>query len=134
MRGPAFSVLSEFRSRLVAGGMEAVLLEALLDRPQVGGLAQESRAVDMAQLGEGIGIVLAEVPEQLGILVEAEELADHLDGQDFAVVQLGREAALADVVEVQRSQLVIDQAEDGQHIIIKSHGASPLKDSSLLYF
>lgn len=32
MRGPAFSVLSEFRSRLVAGQMEAALLEALLAR------------------------------------------------------------------------------------------------------
>src|SRR6516164_7938141 len=32
MRGPAFSVLSEFRSRLVAGAMEAALLEALLAR------------------------------------------------------------------------------------------------------
>ena len=32
MRGPAFSVLSEFRSRLAAGGMEAALLEALLAR------------------------------------------------------------------------------------------------------
>ena len=32
MRGPAFSVLSEFRSRLVAGGMEAALLEVLLAR------------------------------------------------------------------------------------------------------
>src|SRR5215472_16554414 len=31
-RGPAFSVLSEFRSRLVAGAMEAALLEALLAR------------------------------------------------------------------------------------------------------
>src|SRR5881394_3604166 len=32
MRGPAFSVLSEFRSRLVAGQMEAALLDALLAR------------------------------------------------------------------------------------------------------
>src|ERR1700748_2967026 len=32
MRGPAFSVLSEFRGRLVAGAMEAALLEALLAR------------------------------------------------------------------------------------------------------
>src|ERR1700758_569267 len=32
MKGPAFSVLSEFRSRLVAGAMEAALLEALLAR------------------------------------------------------------------------------------------------------
>ena len=32
MRGPAFSVLSEFRSRLVAGAMETALLEALLER------------------------------------------------------------------------------------------------------
>ena len=32
MRGPAFSVLSEFRSRLVAGAMETALLEALLAR------------------------------------------------------------------------------------------------------
>ena len=32
MKGPAFSVLSEFRSRLVAGAMETALLEALLAR------------------------------------------------------------------------------------------------------
>ena len=32
MRGSTFRVLSEFRSRLVAGAMEAALLEALLAR------------------------------------------------------------------------------------------------------
>jgi hypothetical protein len=87
--------------------------------------------VDLAQPGEGVRVVLAEVPEELGILVEAEELADQFNGQDLTVGQLGREAALADVVQVQGRQLVIDQAKDGQHIIVQGHGASPRKNSLL---
>src|SRR5262249_57470843 len=108
-----------------------VLLEALLDRPQVSSLTQEGRPVDVTQPGEGVGVVPAEVPEELGILVEAEELADQFNGQDLTVGQLGREAALADVVQVQGRQLVIDQAKDGQHIIVQGHGASPRKNSLL---
>ena len=62
-------------------------------------------------------------------MVEAQEFADDFDGQDLAIVQCRRESARTHVVELQATQLVIDQAEDVQHIIIKSHGASPLKNS-----
>jgi hypothetical protein len=55
--------------------------------------------------------------------VEAEELADEHDGQDLAVVQQRREAAPADTVQVALGELVIDQAKDGQHIIIQGQGA-----------
>jgi hypothetical protein len=47
----------------------------------------------------------------------------------MTVVQPRRKAALADLVEVEGGQLVIDQAEDVQHRIIQSHGASPLRNS-----
>jgi len=120
----------------VARGQQGgqVLLEALFDGPQVGRLAQEGRAVDLAQVGEGVGVVLPEVPKELGVLIEAEEFANQFDSENLAIGQLGREAALADVIQVQGDELVIDQAKDGEHIIIKSHGVSPLKDSSLLLF
>jgi hypothetical protein len=72
-------------------------------------------------------VVAAEVPEQPSVLIEAKELADQFDGQDLAVVQQRREAALPEVVEVQGGQLVIDQTKDGEHIIIQGHGASPLQ-------
>ena len=39
------------------------------------------------QAEEVAGVVLAEVPEQLGVAVQAEELADQLDGDDLAVGQ-----------------------------------------------
>src|SRR5262249_27787798 len=97
------------------------------DRPQVGGLAQEGGAMDLPQAGEGRGVVAAEVPKQLGVLVQAEELADQFDGEDFAVVQARGEAVRAEVVEVEGGQLVIDQAKDGQHIIIEGYGVSPVK-------
>jgi hypothetical protein len=113
----------------VAGRQQAgqVLLEALLDGPQVSGLAQEGGAVDPAKAGESIGVVVAAVPEQSGVLVEAEEFADPFDGQNLTIGQLGREAPLSNMVEVECSQRVIDQTEDRKHIIIQGHGASPRK-------
>jgi hypothetical protein len=77
--------------------------------------------------------VAAKVAKQLDILVQTEELADQFDGQD-AVVQPRRKAALADRVEVESSQLVIEQTENIQHKISQSHGASPLKNSFFTAF
>src|SRR5205814_9063413 len=49
----------------VAGGqpLGLVPLQALLDGPQIGRLADERGAVDTPQAGEGGAVVLAEVPE-----------------------------------------------------------------------
>jgi hypothetical protein len=38
-------------------------------------------------------------------------------------------AALAQVVEVEGGELIIDRAKDGEQIIIQSLGVSPLKNS-----
>jgi hypothetical protein len=42
-----------------------------------------------------------EVPEPLGVLVEAEGVADQFDGQHRAVIRPGREAAPAQMVSVE---------------------------------
>jgi hypothetical protein len=62
-------------------------LQQLLQTPEVGGLAGEGGALGAAQAGEVGGVVLPEVPEQAGIAVEPEVLADEFDGDDLAVGQ-----------------------------------------------
>jgi hypothetical protein len=81
--------------------------------------------VDQRQAGEGGGVVLAEVPEQLGVGVEAEVLADQLDGNDLAVGQQGVGAALAEGIEAGGVQFIVYLAEDGEHKIVEGHGGPP---------
>jgi hypothetical protein len=84
------------RDRRVVGHLrEEVGVQALLGRPEVGGLAGEGGAVDPAQGGEPLAPVAAEVGVQAGIGVDAEELSDDLDREDFAVGQGRGRAALA---------------------------------------
>jgi hypothetical protein len=70
-------------------------VEAVLDGPQVGRLAEEGGAVHPAQGREPVGPVAAEVLVQAAVGVDAEKLADAFDGQDLAVGQGGRRAAPA---------------------------------------
>jgi hypothetical protein len=74
---------------------QQVLVEAVLDGPQVGRLAEEGGAVHPAQGREPVGPVAAEVLVQAAVGVDAEKLADAFDGQDLAVGQGGRRAAPA---------------------------------------
>lgn len=96
----------------------------MLGLPQVCGLASEGSAVDPEQAGEVAGMVLAEVPEQLRIAVEAEELADQLDGDDLTVGQEGVGAAPAEVVEVGGVEFIVYSAEDCEDKIVEGPGGA----------
>ncbi len=74
---------------------EQPLAELGLDRPQVGRLADEGGAVDAAQGGEPVAPVAADVLEDALVGVDAQELADALDGQYLAVAEGWLRAALA---------------------------------------
>src|SRR5690606_17090285 len=69
--------------------------EVALEGPEVGRLPGEGRAVDLAEAGEEVGEVAAEVAEERPLVVEAEELPDDLTGEHLAVGQRGSGAALA---------------------------------------
>src|SRR5215211_858007 len=62
-------------------------------------------------LREEVGGVASEVGEELRIFVEPQELADHLDGEDFGVAELWGGSAPSEAPEV--SGTVVDEAEDG---------------------
>jgi hypothetical protein len=72
-----------------------VLIEVLLDRPQVGRLPDEGAAMDAAKRGEPVAPVAAEVLVEALVGVDAEELTDAFDGEDLAVGQgrMGRAGA-----------------------------------------
>jgi hypothetical protein len=60
-----------------------------------GRLADEGGPVDARQGGEPVAVLAAEVLVEALVGVDAQELADALDGQDLAVGQDRRRAALA---------------------------------------
>jgi hypothetical protein len=80
--------------------------------------------VDQAQAWESVGMMGSEIPKELTVLVETEEFANEFDGQDFAVKEQRVKAALADLIQMQGMELVIDQTEDVQDRIMKGHGVS----------
>lgn len=70
------------------------LPQRFLDSPQIGGLARERGAVNPPQSGKQVAMVASEVINEGRVLVEPEELAHHLDGEDLTVGQDGVWAAL----------------------------------------
>jgi hypothetical protein len=66
---------------------EQLLAELGLDRPQVGRLTHKGGPVDTRQGGKPVAVVAAEVFVAALVGVDAQELADAFDGQDFAVGQ-----------------------------------------------
>jgi hypothetical protein len=82
-------------------------VQALLDCPQVGRLTGKGGAVDAAQGGEPVAPVAAEVLVQTLVGIDAEELPDTRNGQDFTVGQDRVGAALA---QPPTGQPVVDQA------------------------
>jgi hypothetical protein len=94
------------------GRVEADLAEQLLgqlggDRPPIGRLAGEGRAVDTGKGREPVTPVATDVLVQALVGVDAPELADALDGQDFTVAQDRFGAALA---QPPPGQPLLDQA------------------------
>ena len=53
-----------------------------------------------------MGVVATEVPEELRIFVEPQELSDDLDGEDFGVGEDGSGATCSEASEVR--ELVVD--------------------------
>ena len=80
---------------------EEVLPERFLHAPQVRGLAQEGRAMDMPQGGIERGPVPAEIAVDPAVGRKAEELAADLDGDHLAVAHPWRRPALAQARGVQ---------------------------------
>ena len=131
MRGPAFSVLSEFRSRLVAGAMEAALLEALLARlGELGlvgaGMRQRTdsthvlgRVRDLNRLelaGETVRAALealaAAAPDWLAGVIDASW--QDVYGQRIDSFRLPEGKA-------KRTDLAVRYGRDGYHLLRKVH-------------
>jgi hypothetical protein len=94
--------------------VEQALPERLFELPEVGRLAHEGGAVNLAQAGEEMREVATEVIEDGAILGQAEHLADQFDCEDFTVGRGRRRAALAQTMVFGKvSQHVIKQAEGG---------------------
>jgi hypothetical protein len=81
--------------RVEADLAEQLLVELSFDRPQIRRLAGEGGAVHAAQGREPVAPVATEVLVQALVGVDAPELPDAFDGQDFAVGQDRLGAALA---------------------------------------
>ena len=131
MKGPAFSVLSEFRSRLVAGAMETALLEALLARlGELGlvtaGMRQRTdsthvlgRIRDLNRLelaGESVRAALealaAAAPGWLAGVIDAswqEVYGQRID--DFRLPE----------AKARRADLAVRYGRDGYHLLRQAH-------------
>src|SRR5215212_352834 len=101
------------------------LPERLLDLPQVRSLAREGRAMHAGEGREEVGVVAAEVSEDLRVTVEAEVLADDLDGEHLGVGQHGARPALAQPPRHGPRQSVVNEAEDGYNERVQVHTAPP---------
>jgi hypothetical protein len=110
----------EREGRIVGGEREGLPPEALLELPEVGGLAGEGGAVDLAEGREPLGVVAAEEEEEVDALVGvyAEELSDDLDGEDLRVGRLRSGTTLADATPF---KAVVHEAEDGHDEGAKIH-------------
>jgi len=47
-------------------------------------------------------VVFSEAPKEIAVIVQAPELADDLDGDDFAVGELGPRASAPESAEIER--------------------------------
>jgi hypothetical protein len=90
-----------------------------LDRPQIGSLTDKGGAVDAAKAGEPVAPVAAEVLVDALVGVDAQELADALDGQHLAVAERRLRAALT---QPDPSQPLIDRAVDSAEQGRNIHG------------
>jgi hypothetical protein len=108
----------------VRGLGQELLPEALLGLPQVGSLPGEGGAMHPPEAREEAGVVPAEVGEELRVLVEPQELADDLDGEDLRVGKRGSGSACSEAPEARES--VVDEAEDGHDEGAKIHESGDL--------
>ena len=114
--------------RVVRGGLRSrqVAPQALLDLPQVGGLAREGGAVHAGERREEVGVVAAEVAVDALVGGDAQERAHALDGQHLAVGQGRRRAAGPQPLVVQAVlHGVVDPAERDYNELVQVHREPP---------
>ncbi len=76
-----------------------------------------------AEVREEVGVVAPEVRKELRILVEPQELADHLDGEDLRVEERRGGSACSEAPEARDP--IVYEAEDGDDEGAKIHGKRP---------
>ena len=106
------------------GECEELLPETLLDLPEVGGLAGEGGPMDLKKCREPFTVVPSEVAVECLVGVYPQELADHFDGEDLGVGELGGRAALA-VASLAALEPIVYEAEDGHDEGAKIHERRP---------
>jgi hypothetical protein len=103
--------------------------QPLFDHPQIGGLADERRAVDAGQGGKEGGMLAAKIVIDGRVLIQSQELPHHFHRQHLGVIQGRGWSAAAHPLPVRMSahlaQQLIDQAVDGYHECFQVHGAPP---------
>ncbi len=104
------------------GERKKLLPEALLESPEVGALPSEGGAVDFAQRGEPLAVMLPEVAKDPFVGIDAEELSNDLDGEDLRVGKFGQGTTPS---EASVFDPVIDEAEDADDEGAKIHRTRP---------
>jgi hypothetical protein len=108
---------------------QELLPEALLDLPQVRRLPGEGGAVHAPEVREEVGVVAPEVSEELRVFVEAQELADDLDGENLRVEERRGGSAGSEAAEARDP--IVDEAEDGHDEGAKIHESEDLLFASV---
>src|SRR5215207_2104401 len=103
---------------------QQVLPQSLFGDPQIGRLTRESGAVHLPQGWEELPVVTPEVGEEVLLGVDAEKLADDLDGQDLRVGKLRVGTALTQLGF--SFEPVVNEAEDGDDESAKIHESEDL--------
>lgn len=82
--------------------------EVFLYPPEVGTLTGEGGALDLAYSWELLGVVSSEEEVDALVGVEAEELADNLDGEDLRIRKLRSGTTLTDAAPFEP---IVDEAD-----------------------
>jgi hypothetical protein len=106
----------------VRGDSEQLLPEAFFDLPEVGRLAGEVGAVDFAQSGKPLTIMLPKVSNDSLISVKCQKFTNDLHGEDLRIRKFGQRTTHS---EVSVFDLVVDEAKDADVEGAKLHGKSP---------
>jgi hypothetical protein len=109
---------------VVRSELKELLPEELLGLPEVCCLPGEGGAMHPPQVREEVGIVAPEVGKELRVLVEPQELAYDLDGQDLRVEERRSRSTLSEASEL--SDAVVYEAEDAYDEGAKIHESGDL--------
>jgi len=103
----------------------------VLERPQVGSLTDERRAMDVIEGWEEMAVRAAKILEDRLILIVAEEFANDVHRQHLTVGEDRSRSALTEPTpRQQRRNGFINQAVRRDHEVIQVHGAPPCDSGS----